>query len=231
MLLTQQQTKGADFMREIEFLANACQTNIADLFFMHHLVYVQINSKYQKALMGHLGAKIRTATFAELKDEMAFLDGLNLDHLSNSSGSASKTTTFANNSNKNNNNNNVKNNEAKQCGVCGKKNHTTAEHRGPRAGNESKKTDTKTADDRPPLSTITCRKCNAKGHYANSNSCPLFRQPAAPINATQIRSRMAALRVESDRKEGEADEQASEVNVEIIAQALYEMEQRHSTGK
>jgi hypothetical protein len=106
-------------------------------------------------------------------------------------------------------------------------NHSTKDHRDKKAkpANAAAKADDSKVDDRPPLDTITCFACQERGHYANR--CPTRaagQSPPETLDPTRIRTRIAALR-EGESKEGDTAVD-DEVTVDLVAQAIYEMESR-----
>lgn len=185
--LSQGNKSGADFMREVEALATGCEQSLAENFFLHHLVHKQLSKAYHNALNATLGKKVRTANYAELKEEIIFLlygtdttmyrsNNYNKDHNNNKNDSHNK---------KNGKNANKPDKDSKgdkPCDICGLSNHTTSQHR-PKSNKPN--TETKT-----PLSEVTCHKCKQKGHYANR--CPNPRVEDNPQSNTFNKAKVEA---------------------------------------
>jgi hypothetical protein len=217
--LAQGSKTGADFMREVEALATGCEQSLTEKFFLHHLVHKQLSKTYHNALNATVGKKVRTANFAELKEEIIFLDGTDTtmyrsNNYNKSNGNNNNQHNNNNGSRKNGRNNKKSDNESKSgtpCEICGLKNHTTSQHR-PR--NRSSNRPSAAADDTNNLSDITCHKCKQKGHYANR--CPNPRVDDKDANTFDKAKIEAKIRVLQEKDK-------MEITEDKLAMALHTM--------
>lgn len=221
-------------MRDVEVKADNCQQDLDDPFFLHNLLECQVSSYYREQLTNLLGVEVRNATFAKLKEGMIFIDHIGRKR---SDKDLEKT--------KENNNQGDDNTNKNKCGICGKKDHRTDDHKkgyqkktssSSSNSSSSSSSSSSTSAKNSNLEHITCHVCQQKGHYANR--CPSRGTtgaqpprngslPPSTYNSANLRQRVLAMR-ETRQLEGAGfiPTPDADYTAEMVAQAIYEMEER-----
>ena len=233
LALEQGNTSGADFMREVELLATEAKQDLTEQFFLQHL-RSKFNIKYQRALSAQLGAGVNTASFAEVKAQLVFLDSQDLAHYDQPKASNPKNS---------------------RCRKCNSTNHSTAEHRNPdpKSTSEPKgRQPSPVVSDTEPfaysrkrvrgdIKNIDCHACGLNGHFADDPDCPnkksTNKQPTSAntnktsVNAQEIR-RILAVRLEQDNAQAEDTAGTEgEITNQMLADAMYELQKARREGE